>query len=81
VAIKLDGAPAAATTVNRKRAVLSNALRFAVEVGLLASNPVESIKWRAPKATRAVDRRSVVNPLCKSICGDSGWTTRGMYSP
>jgi integrase len=63
VASKIDGTPAAATTVNRKRAVFSNALSFAVEVGLLASNPVESVKWRAPKATRAVDRRSVVNPL------------------
>jgi integrase len=63
VASKLDGTPAAATTVNRKRAVLSNALSYAVEIGLLPSNPIESIKWRAPKATRAVDRRSVVNPL------------------
>jgi integrase len=60
---KLDGTPAAATTVNRKRAVLSNALIYAVEIGLLATNPIESIKWRAPKVTRGVDRRSVVNPL------------------
>jgi integrase len=63
VATKIDGTPAAATTVNRKRAVLSNALSYAVEIRLLSKNPVESIKWRAPKATRAVDRRSVVNPL------------------
>ena len=63
VASKLDGTPAPATTVYRKRAVLSNALSYAVEIGLLAKNPVESIKWRAPKATRAVNRRSVVNPL------------------
>jgi integrase len=60
---KLDGTPAAATTVNRKRAVLSNALSHAVEIGLLVNNPVESIKWRAPKVKRAVDRRSVVNPV------------------
>jgi integrase len=53
----------AATTVNRKRAVLPNALGYAVEIGLLQSNPIETIKWRAPKATCAVDRRSVVNPL------------------
>jgi integrase len=63
VATKIDGTPAAATTVNRKRAVLSNALSYALELRLLLKNPVESIKWRAPKATRAVDRRSVVNPL------------------
>jgi integrase len=63
VATKIDGTPAAATTVNRKRAVLSNALSYAVEIRLLTKNPTESIKWRAPKATRAVDRRSVVNPL------------------
>ena len=55
--------PAAPTVVNRKRAVLTNAIGYAVELELLAANPVVSIKWRAPKASHAVDRRSVVNPL------------------
>ena len=62
LAMRLDGLPAAATTVSRRRAVLSNALSYAVELGALDSNPVAAIKWRAPRASHAVDRRSVVNP-------------------
>lgn len=63
VASKLDGKRAAGTTVNRKRAVLTNALGYAVELGLLTSNPIDAVKWRAPKAVEAIDRRSVVNPV------------------
>jgi integrase len=48
--------------VNRKRAVLFNALAYAVELGLLDANPVVGVRWRAPKTSHAVDRRSVVNP-------------------
>ncbi|GAA1562592.1 tyrosine-type recombinase/integrase [Kribbella sancticallisti] len=63
LASKLDGKPAAATTVARKRAVFSNALDYAVELGLLDRNPIGSIKWTAPKqAGGAVDPRTVVNP-------------------
>lgn len=63
LAIRLDGSPAAATVVNRKRAVLFNALDYAVELGLLTANPVTSIKWKAPKTSHLVDRRSVANPI------------------
>lgn len=60
---KLDGTPAAATVVNRKRMVLSNALSYAVEEGVLAANPLGTLKWKPPKASHAVDRRSVPNPV------------------
>lgn len=63
LASRLDGGPAAATVVNRKRAVLSNALEYAVELGLLESNPIASLKWKAPKTSHLVDRRSVANPM------------------
>lgn len=43
-------------------AVLFNALEHAVELKLLNENPVASLKWRAPNASRAIDRRVVVNP-------------------
>jgi integrase len=43
--------------------VLYNAVEFTVERGHLASNPLATIKWKAPKLTGAVDRRSVVNPV------------------
>ncbi|MGY4768942.1 tyrosine-type recombinase/integrase [Kribbella sp. CWNU-51] len=63
LASRLDGKPAAATVTARKRAVLSNALDYAVELKLLERNPIGSIKWSAPKQTTgAVDPRSVVNP-------------------
>lgn len=63
LASKLDGGAAAPTVVNRKRAVLSNALEYAVELGLLGTNPIVSIKWKAPKTSHSVDRRAVANPI------------------
>lgn len=64
MASRLDGKPAAATVTNRKRAVLFNALEYAVELRALEVNPIPGLKWKAPKkVTQEVDRRSVVNPI------------------
>lgn len=63
LATKLDGGEAAATVVNRKRAVLFNALEYAVECKLLGSNPMLTLKWNAPTVTHEIDKRSVVNPV------------------
>lgn len=60
--IRLDGQPAAATTVQRKRAVLHNALGYAVELGVLVSNPVDRVQWTAPDVAQSIDRRVVANP-------------------
>jgi integrase len=57
----LDGRPAAATTARRKRAVLYNALGYAVERGLLESNPIDRVQWRTPVVAGTVDRRVVAN--------------------
>jgi integrase len=62
IATKLDGTRAAGRTATVKRANFSTALNYAVELGILESNPVRAIKWRAPKSTRVVDRRAVANP-------------------
>lgn len=62
IATKLDGTPAGGRTAQLRRVVLSNALDYAVELGLLASNPVPSIRWSAPRFTTQIDRRSVINP-------------------
>ncbi len=59
---KLDGTRAAPTSVRRNRAVLLNALDYAVELKLLHQNPIKNLKWRAPKTAWEVDRRVVVNP-------------------
>jgi hypothetical protein len=56
--LRLDGSRAAATTVARKRAVLHDALSYAVEAGLLEANPADHISWHPPKAATAVDPKS-----------------------
>ncbi|MEU6700472.1 hypothetical protein [Pseudonocardia sp. NPDC046786] len=59
--VLLDGRPAAASTVSRKRAIFYNAVEYAVELGHLSANPITSIKWRAPKLSEAVNPRVVIN--------------------
>ncbi len=71
---RLDGKPAAATTTRRKRAVLANALGYAIERRLLPVNPLDQIKWKASEVAETVDRRSVANPaqagrLLKAVRG------------
>lgn len=61
LALKLDGTPAAAATVYRKRAVFSGALRYAVELDRLDAHPMEKVSWEAPKLTEEVDRGAVAN--------------------
>jgi integrase len=56
------GQPAAATTTRRKRAVLHNAIGYAVDAGLLPVNPVDRIRWTAPAVADTIDRRVVANP-------------------
>ena len=62
VALTLDGSPAAATTVRRKRAVFNNALQYAVEIEELPANNLGRVGWRAAAVSDVVDRRVVINP-------------------
>ncbi|WP_327048945.1 tyrosine-type recombinase/integrase [Microbispora sp. NBC_01189] len=59
---RLDGKRVAASSNRRHRVILSNALAYAVELGLLDKNPIPDLKWKVTKTTLQVDRRSVVNP-------------------
>jgi len=59
---QLNGQPAAPWTARTNRAILANALEYAVELRVLRGNPIKAVKWEAPKTTQEVDRRSVVNP-------------------
>jgi integrase len=59
---RLDGARAAATSARRHRAVLFNALQYAVELELLDANPVKDLRWTTPRASQAIDPRRVINP-------------------
>jgi hypothetical protein len=64
----VDGKNAAASTARRHRTILANAMDYAVERGLLETNPIRVLKWRAPKVSSQVDRRSVVNPARRERC-------------
>lgn len=61
IATKMDGSPAAAKTIARKRAVLYNALEYAVELTALSRNLLPGVKWSAPKEVKAIDKRVVIN--------------------
>jgi hypothetical protein len=58
----LTGKAAAGSTQRRKRSVFYNALGYAVELGHLASNPVDRIQWTTSAVAASVDRRVVVSP-------------------
>jgi integrase len=62
LAVKLDGKPAADNTVHRKRMVLSNAMRYAVERDVLKANPLGRIDWTAPDKEDEIEFRYVPNP-------------------
>jgi integrase len=62
LALRMNGKAAAPTTIARKRAVFYGALKYAVELRLLPTNPLDTISWTTPKTNEEVDRRSVVNP-------------------
>jgi integrase len=61
-ATTLDGKAAAGSTQRRKRSVFYNALGYAVELGHLASNPVDRIQWTTPAVAQTLDRRVVISP-------------------
>ncbi|GII05455.1 tyrosine-type recombinase/integrase [Planobispora takensis] len=58
---RLDGKRAATSTMLRNKTILQTALDYAVELKLLSHNPIKALKWKRPKSTSEVDRRSVVN--------------------
>ncbi|MDR8409786.1 tyrosine-type recombinase/integrase [Nonomuraea sp. 3-1Str] len=62
ISVTFAGAPAAANTVRRKRAILHHLLEHAVEEKVFSSNPLDGIKWTVPKAVTVIDPRTVVNP-------------------
>ncbi len=76
---RLDGCPAAANTITRKRAVFHGALGYAVELGLLPANPIGLVRWRAPRAAAAVSPATVPSPaqvraiLAQVYCSGRSW--------
>ncbi|MBC6457750.1 tyrosine-type recombinase/integrase [Actinomadura sp. HBU206391] len=62
IALKMDGKPAAATTVARKRAVFYSVLNYAVELDVLPANPINKVTWSAPEVAEEIDRSVVARP-------------------
>ena len=58
----LDGTPAAATTIARKRAVFYSVLNYGVELDILPANPIGKVTWKAPEVAEEIDRRVVARP-------------------
>ena len=66
--LKQDGTPAAENTVNRKRTVFSNCLRYGVERELLTTLPLDKVDWTPPETDDEIDFRFVPGPkLAKSL--------------
>lgn len=59
---RLDGIPATAITIARKRAVFNDALGYAVELGLLPANSIGLVRRHAPRAAVAVSPAAVASP-------------------
>ncbi|WP_230885414.1 hypothetical protein [Streptomyces spinoverrucosus] len=82
--LKQDGTVAAPETQRHKSMTFVNAVRYAVEQGMLDSDPIANINWRIAKTVKQVDPRVVANPaqvrslLCAvSYVGSSGGPADG----
>ena len=74
--LRLDGGRAAANTVIRKRAVFHGAPGYAVETGLLESNPADRTSWRVPNLPRHRTRRAADPVRVGPFAGDQAVTRR-----
>lgn len=63
IGARLDGSGAAPSVVSKRRRVLFNALEYAVERDIIQANPLPAFKWKPPKSSLTIDKRSVVNPI------------------
>jgi integrase len=67
ISVKLDGKPAAASSVRRKRIIFGGAVRYAVVKNHLTTNPLkgegidDADDAKSAKTHRAIDRRSLIN--------------------
>jgi hypothetical protein len=61
--LKLDGKPLAVSVASRRRKILTAAIGYAIERGLLTENPIPALKIKNIKTTVQIDKRSVANPM------------------
>ena len=60
--LRLDGTPAAAATITRKRAVFHGCLGYAAELGLLAANPLDRVTWKPSRSSCPAGPQSAATP-------------------
>ncbi|HWG22700.1 hypothetical protein [Actinospica sp.] len=61
LSVNLDGKSAANSTIQRNRAIMHNALKFAVQKNLLTENPIKLGEVEKIRTVRAIDKRRVLN--------------------
>lgn len=59
---RADGAPTVAAVARRRRNTLGTVLRAAVRRGLLATNPMDRVEWRATAQSLSLDVSTVPSP-------------------
>jgi integrase len=59
---RLDGKAYAPNVIRRRRAVLTNLVKFAIVLKELPGDPFSNLPWTPPKRSKQVDRRRVPNP-------------------
>ena len=52
ISMLMDGRAASATTIARKRSVFANAIRYAVELEEMTTNPLDRLSWKPPEGLR-----------------------------
>lgn len=61
IGTKLNGKPAASSSVRRNRAIFNGAMKYALAENLLMVNPVSTIEVKKVKVSRAVDKRCLLD--------------------
>lgn len=62
LAVNLDGRPAAAKSIRRRRSVFHACLGYAVELKVFSANPLDQVQRTALRVVEQVDPRQVPNP-------------------
>lgn len=62
MAVNLDGNPAKPKSIKRRHSVFRSCLQFVVELKVFVANPLDDVRWEAPKTVQQVDPRQVPNP-------------------
>lgn len=72
--IRIDGLSMSAAGIKRRRTQLNAVLRAAVRRGLIVSNPMERVEWKAPERSLEVDVATVPSPADVASVVELAWS-------